>query len=107
MSGYAEHLFHLIITEREALAQATSHIRSLGSFNGLLATIHERSKYQSAVAAAADPMPPQQDALQWARKQKVSETILPPAAAPASAGGHLLTLFFMTWCDVCSVSRRS
>jgi hypothetical protein len=86
MSGYAEHLFHLIITEREALAQATSHIRSLGSFNSLLATIHERSKYQS-VAAAADPMPPQKDALQWARKQKVR----------ISCRQLLLLLVLLTW----------
>jgi hypothetical protein len=94
MSGYAEHLFHLIITEREALAQATSHIRSLGSFNGLLATIHERSKYQSVAAPAADPMPPQQDALQWARKQKVRRNCRP----------LLLQLVLLDVVVICSLS---
>jgi hypothetical protein len=85
MSGYAEHLLHLLITQREALSQATAHVRPLGSLNNLLATVHERGRYSNLVAATASrPLPPQKDALQWARRQKRIASQLTTTLAQAS-----------------------
>jgi len=66
MSGYAEHLLFLLIKQRESLALTAAHLHSLGPLNNLLAALSEARDLS---------LPPQIEALRWARTQKVRCTL--------------------------------
>lgn len=66
MSGYAEHMLHMLLDQRSMLSHTAEQVRSLTALNSLLSSL-----YQQSTTSLDAPLPSQIEALKWARKQKL------------------------------------